>query len=662
MAARFWVLDTGTWDASDTTHWSDSSGGVGGASVPVDGDTVTFDANSCLLSGTITLGYSPTVTSITMGAFTGTFDASTFSPTMNTFSFSGTGIRTISMGSGTWTIRGNNTTIIDGITSTNLTFNAGTAVVNCTYSGATGTRAIRPGLGRIATINVTAGTDIVSTANEMGSYNFTGFKGSLTILGTTSVYGDLTLDSGMTTNSSANGFSMRATSGTELITTNGVVLNMPFTIDGVGGTLQLQNSLSITGTLTLTNGTFNANNFNVTCGAFSSSNSNTRVLTMGSGTWTLTGNNATIWTTATTTGLTITANTATINCTYSGATGTRTLTTGASAALGLNNVNITAGTDIIALTTTFFCADLSFAGFTGTLTNTSITASGSVVLGTGMTVTGGTGTSLTFTTSASKTLTTNGVAFNRNINLSGTGTITLQDSLSLAGATSGRSVALNTGTFNANNFNYTAASFSSSNSNVRTLTMGSGTWNLTGTGTVWDMATITNLTLTEGTSTIVINDASATNKTFAGGGETFNNIYFTGAGTGQLIFTGSNTFNQFSVDTAPKVIRFTAATNTTVTGWNVRGFEGQNIDIASVTAATHTLTKLNPGVIESNYLTLTNSIAAGTGAVWYAGSNSTDDGGNSGWIFTNNPVSPGTGGGGGRSFGKLASLGSLSRL
>jgi len=51
MANRYWVGGTGTWDKTDTSHWSASSGGAGGASVPVITDNVYVNANSG--SGTI---------------------------------------------------------------------------------------------------------------------------------------------------------------------------------------------------------------------------------------------------------------------------------------------------------------------------------------------------------------------------------------------------------------------------------------------------------------------------------------------------------------------------------------------------------------------------------------------------------------------------------
>ena len=137
MAARFWVGGTGTWDAADTDHWSATSGGAGGQSVPVAADTVTLDASSG--GGTVTVNHATlSVTSITMGAFTGTLDFSVNNNnvTLGTFSGAGTGVRTLNLGDGTWTITSpgsmwNNSTV------TNLTFdaNSSTILISNTSSG-----------------------------------------------------------------------------------------------------------------------------------------------------------------------------------------------------------------------------------------------------------------------------------------------------------------------------------------------------------------------------------------------------------------------------------------------------------------------------------------------------------------------------------------------
>ena len=433
-----------------------------------------------------------------------------------------------------------------------------------------------------------------------------------------------------------------------------------------GGTVTLGYSPTVTSiTMGDFTGTFAASTFSPVMNTFSASGAGVRTLSMGSGTWTLRGNNTTIWTTATTTNLTMDFGTSTINCTYSGSTGTRTLTTGASAALGVNHVTISAGSDTVALTTTFFCADLDFTGFSGIWGNTSATVSGNYKLSPTMTVTSG--STLTMTAaSGTKTMTTGGVQMNKNVTINAaTGaTVQLLDSLNMAGA-SARTLTHTQGTFDWNNFNITCGVFNTSNANVRSLLMGNGRLTLTFTGTVWTAATTTNLTITPGNSTIALTDASATNKTFSGGGMTYGNLYLTGAGTGVFIIIGSNTFNNLTMDTPPHTLQFTAGTTTTVSSWNVQGSGAGNMTITSVTAATHTITKANPGVITSGYLSLTNSIAAGTGATWYAGATppSVDNGGNTGWVFTANPVLPGNGGGGnGKSFGRLASLGSLARL
>lgn len=51
MAARYWIGGTGNWN--DPLHWSATSGGIGGASVPTMNDDVYFDSNSG--AGTITV-------------------------------------------------------------------------------------------------------------------------------------------------------------------------------------------------------------------------------------------------------------------------------------------------------------------------------------------------------------------------------------------------------------------------------------------------------------------------------------------------------------------------------------------------------------------------------------------------------------------------------
>jgi hypothetical protein len=55
MANRFWVGGSGNWNDTDTTHWSATSGGAGGASVPTASDDVFFNSSSGLSGATVSL-------------------------------------------------------------------------------------------------------------------------------------------------------------------------------------------------------------------------------------------------------------------------------------------------------------------------------------------------------------------------------------------------------------------------------------------------------------------------------------------------------------------------------------------------------------------------------------------------------------------------------
>lgn len=456
MAARFWVGGSGTWDASDTTHWAATSGGAGGASVPGAADTVTLDGNSG--GGTIVVNTNFTIVSLTFGAFTGVLD-------------------------------------------------------------------------------------------------------------------------------------------------------------------------------------FATNNNNPTMGSCNGSGTGARTLSMGNGTWTLTGNAGTIWNFGTVTNLTLNPGGSTINCTYSGSTGTRTLNTSTAA---VNHVKISAGTDILALTSTFLCNDLDFTGFAGTGSLGAVTMSGSLTLGTGMTANSSTSV-WTFNATSAKTVTSNGVQNNRPYTFNGVGgTWTLKDNLNLGGATP-RALTVQNGTLDAAdggaNHNVTCGSVLCSFSTARGIVMGNGTWELQGTGTVWTTSTPTLLTLTPGSSTIKITDTSNTGITFAGGGKTFANIWWSrGASTATNTLTGANTFADFKDDgSAAHTIVFPNST-TTVSSFTVSGSAGNLITLSRTGASgTFTLSKAS-GQVVRDYLSISNSAATG-GASWFAGANSTNGGSNTGWNFIAPPAS-----------------------
>jgi hypothetical protein len=226
------------------------------------------------------------------------------------------------------------------------------------------------------------------------------------------------------------------------------------------------------------------------------------------------------------------------------------------------------------------------------------------------------------------------------------GSIQLQDNLTLTNV-----LTLSNGTLDLNNKNTSSTAFSSSNSNTRQLTMGSGTMTLTSTGTVWTMATATGLTVTANSSTIKLTDASASSKTFSGGGKVFNNIWLaSGTGSGSYTIVGSNTFADFKDDgTIAHSIIFTVGTTQTLATFTVSGNASQLITLNSTTTGTFALVKTGNGTICRDYLNIQHSVATPS-STWYAGTNSTNNQATStagsGWTFTACPSSA-------RSFGVI---------
>jgi hypothetical protein len=295
------------------------SNGTGTQTITSAGRTLTQPLSFGGFAGTVTLADNVT-TSNTVTLTSGTLNLNDKTLTCNIFSGTGTNTRDIAFGTGNITLTGNSATILNCGTGTNMTV-TGTPVINATYSGSTGTRRFdMPALNELnsISINVTAGSDGIDLRTSNGTYknlNFTGFSGAVSLTFAISIYGNLTTSSGMTWNASTNAITFAATSGTQQITSNGKTLDFPITHNGVGGTVQLQDNLTIgsTRTFTLTNGTLNVNSKTLSAGAFSSSNSNARTIGLGTnGKITVNGGG---WTTTTSTNLSLTG-TGTIDMTY----------------------------------------------------------------------------------------------------------------------------------------------------------------------------------------------------------------------------------------------------------------------------------------------------------------------------------------------------------
>ena len=247
---------------------------------------VTFGVASYL--GTVQLLDNLNTSTFGIGLTTGTLDLNNNTLTCTTVSASNSNTRAIAFGTGKIVLTGNNASIWSTSTATNFTC-TGTPTVESNYSGSTGTRTItmgNAGEANAISLNITAGSDIVNLGTTGGSYkniNFTGFSGTLTFNNSISIFGNLTISSGMTVGSGTQNVGFTATSGTQLVTSNGKTIDYAMTINGVGGTVSLADNLTIgsTRTFTLTNGTLDVNSKTLTTGIFSSSNSNTRTIAMG---------------------------------------------------------------------------------------------------------------------------------------------------------------------------------------------------------------------------------------------------------------------------------------------------------------------------------------------------------------------------------------------
>lgn len=126
------------------------------------------------------------------------------------------------------------------------------------------------------------------------------------------IYGSLTLISTMSmTGVTGSSIGFQGNGSFTLTMAGGGFVVDNLYIDGSGLTLTLQDAFYSFRKLNVIKGTFDANNKNVTCAQFNSNYTNTRTITMGSGTWTINGT-GTIWDLTTTTNLTLNANTSTI--------------------------------------------------------------------------------------------------------------------------------------------------------------------------------------------------------------------------------------------------------------------------------------------------------------------------------------------------------------
>ncbi len=313
---------------------------------------------------------------------------------------------------------------------------------------------------------------------------------------------------------------------------------------------------------------------------------------------------------------------------------------------GLDDVflNAASGASTVSLSGSPGCKSITCTGFTGVLTSTASVALGvvgNVTLSSGGTFSGlrlnmsSAGknialvgkTLLSLVCTDATTITSAGGRMGTlNVNCIAGTTVSLTDAL-IVDAT----FTLTGGTFSAANQNVTVANFVPATGEAKVVTMGSGTWTLTGTSKVWDLSAVpAEVTITPGTSTIKINDASASSKTFQGGSKTYAALWLTGAGTGNFFVRDSNTFTTFTLDTPPHTLYIESGTTQTATAFVIDGSSGGGLMTLLPFGAAHWNFVCSAGV-EAAYVSLQGSHAHGGS---FTAANSFDAGDNFNWSFT----------------------------
>lgn len=651
MADRYWVGGAGTWNATNTTNWSATSGGAGGASVPTSADNVFFNGSSG--AGTVTIGASVNSLSLDCTGFTGTLSGSNLlnvygSLTLATsMTYSATGTVFFLATSGSWTVNA------AGKTLGAVNFQTGASAASWTLSAAlasSGSLSVTGG-----TLN-TAGFAVTATSLWSGGTNTRAIS-----LGASTV----TLSSGTPLSLATTGLTFNAgTSQINCSSASWTLNGLGLTFNNISFTSTAQTSGAITGENTFSNLTIAGRlAAGINSVSLAADQTITSTLTLPAGT------NATARTflrsdvVGTTRTLTCNAVAALTDADFrdiavAGAavaggplTGTRlgdckgnagitfpapkTVYWGQTAAgnWGGGNWNTTDATGgsvanfPLAQDTAVFgtrpnsgitiavnaaynigTVDMS-ARTTSTMTlatGTQIpTIYGNWINGTGSTLTG-TGT-LTFAGRGAQTITSAGKTFTQPVSVNSPGgALTLADAFATSSASG---IYLNSGELDANIYNVTTPLFTTQTSNnARTVKLGSGTWTLTGSSAAWLTNNPGTLTVT-GTGTISMTSASA--KTFQGSGiQTYPTL--NQGGTGTLSISGSNKFANIT-NTAIGTVLFAGGSTNEFGDFNLNG--------------TSTAARLTVGSTNT-----TQAILKKPGA-WNVGSGSLDGGNNTGLSF-----------------------------
>jgi hypothetical protein len=579
--SRFWIGGTGNW--TDTAHWSTSSGGTGGASVP----TSTVDAyiDSSSGGGTITINSTANTLDLDFTGFTGTFTSSYVDVNVYGNLTMGSGMTNTHTGSFVFKSSGTQTVRSNGIAMLEIKIQA------------TDT----PTIQLLDKLTVTKLTNYHASANRLDANGQT-----VEMVG---LYSDITGNFtfyNLTKNSADEYYStLRLMTGTSSITVTGTL-----TLNGFNAKKRLmvgmdylnQSHIQVTiSAATVVASYVDFRDINATGAA----SWNLSAITGGSGD--CTGNSGITFTTPTTQ-------------TWSGTTGgnweDNAWTTRIPLPQDTANMGIawTAGQTISHYSSQRI-SGVNWTGATGNPTwaitasaGLGLTCYGNITLIAGMTISHN---ATAYLTLCNTTLNTAAQSINGYIDIDG--------NVTLASALSCNTIITHYyGTFATANYNVTCSRWvGSSSRGARILNMGSSTFTLTGTSTCWTVLSGTYAyTVNCGTSTIKLTNSSSSSKTFSGDGRTYYNIWNATGSTGTVTIQGSNTFNELKSD-AGRTNRFTSGTTQTISSMVMTGSAGSLITLQSVTAGSAFTLSDTTGTNAFSYCSIKDCTATG-GATWNA--------------------------------------------
>jgi hypothetical protein len=684
MANRYWVGGTATWNTSNTANWSASSGGPSGASVPTAADSVFFDQTGPY-----------TVT--TAGALT----CLDFTVSVASISFTGSGSLTISgsmfLASGTPTFNASISGITFNSTVAGRTINTNGATIgnpSVVLNGVGGSWTLGSSYISNNTFTVTNGT--FNTANFGmvigGSFNSSNSNTRTINLGTSTIDVNVSWNTGVTTGLTFSG----ASSTINFSSPSTTFIAGGFTYGTVNFTNTSPSSLTINGANTFSTLSFAARaasgfctlslganqtvttSFSVQSGAtdptrrlfiVSSTIGTARTITSASNTIfgadfrDITGAGAASWSDSSRTnywgdckgnsGITFaTGRSAFWNLAGAqnwSATGWALTSTGTPAAANFPLAQDTATftdagsvTGTITVNASWNIGTLDMSNRTSAMflqINAAILVYGNWLNGTGLTM--GSNDTLTFAGRNTQSITSAGIAVTPTIIINSIGgTVQLVDALTL----SLNNLILTAGTFTTNNQTLNLIGFNSSNSNTRTLTLGTSTINLSGTGTVWTIATTTGITLNSGTANIVLTDNSTAARTFTAGQSL--NYAGTTITIGGTTSTSTTTFSSpggsYGTISSTKTVAHTILFNTgtqSIANFTVTGTPGNIVTVNSTLATSQSIiTYTGSGIISMDYMSIRDinfsyTLGASNPYLVYAGANSTNGGNNNGILF-----------------------------